>query len=368
MVLNWQIGVEIELIAPRGLSRETFARHLCPQGGKIDRFFHVQSEVNKASEVRVFDNLTTGFSVLDSSEKLIAKCVDDITIVRDCRRDAIAKPGWYRIVSDDRRFLELIIQQCDPNAGLSEVLNPLAKLFGTQPQHGAGNMVKVVDVNGSSIAIATPLPGERERPCEIITPPLQDNYYQHLSHLLNTATKLGFTIPYEGATHIHFDASALADTRIFGNLVNFFGTYGSILNQLVQTNPNCQRLGNIPQFLLELVNDRSFQQLSWTEATIELKKTELTKYCNFNLKNLVYSLTDKYTLEVRIFPVWLEAKSIIMAAELIEGILKLAVNSNYIEHQDALSCNRETVQDFLSLLSLSTTTHKFWLDKAITIA
>lgn len=57
-------------------------------------------------------------------------------------------------------------------------------------------------------AIATPLPGERERPCEIITPPLQNNYRDYLETILNAARDLDFTIPQEGAIHIHFDAVA----------------------------------------------------------------------------------------------------------------------------------------------------------------
>ena len=367
MVLSWQIGVEIELIAPQGLSRETLASKLRPKTGKVDRIFHVQSELSKASGVSVFDNLTVGFAVLDSSGKLIAKCVEDITLKRDLQQDIPAKAGWYRIVSDDRRFLELIIQQCDPNTCLSEVLNPIAKLFDTQPQSGAGNMIKVVDRNGSPIAIATPLSGERERPCEIITPPLQNNYRARLSYLLSAARELNFTIPDEGATHIHFDATPLADTRIFRNLVNLFWTYREVLRQLVGTNFNCRRLGKIPQPLFELVNDYSFQQLSWSAAKVQLKQLKLSKYCDFNFKNLVNDLPNKYTLEARIFPVWLEAKSIIMAAELIEGMLNLAIDTKYVAAHEPLVWDLEQVQNFLSQMPLDAATYKFWIDKAISI-
>ena len=201
-----------------------------------------------------------------------------------------AKPGWYRIVSDDRRLLELVRQQCDPETSLQEVLKPIAYLFDTQPEYGQGVMVKVVDINGSLIAISTPLPGERERPCEIITPPLQKNYLDSLANLLNPAVNLGFTVPQEGAIHIHFDAAALASTRVFCNLVNILWTHGSNLRYLVKTNLNCQRLGNLPESLFELVSDVSFQQLSWSQAKIQLTKLPLSKYCDFNLKNLVYSL------------------------------------------------------------------------------
>ena len=365
-MLNWQIGVEIELIAPRGLSRETLAQKLCPASGSIKRFFHPQSEPSKIPNTPIFENLTLGFEVLDSQGNLIAQCVDDLTLQQDCQSNMPAKPGWYRIVSDDRRLLELVRQQCEPKSSLTEVLNPIAHLFNTQPEYGQGNMVKVVDSNGSPIAIATPLPGERERPCEIITPPLQHNYLESLEKLLNPAVDLGFTIPQEGAIHIHFDAVVLASTRVFCNLVNLLWTHGNNLRHLVKTNLHCQRLGKLPESLFELVNHPSFQQLSWSEAKTQLTKLPLSKYCDFNLKNLVYGLPNKYTFEARIFPVCLEAESIILAAELIEAILNQAIDLPYIPPQETLNWDLAKVTSFLSDLPLSPATGRFWQYKAIT--
>ncbi len=134
---------------------------------------------------------------------------------------------------------------------------------------------------------------------------------------------------------------------------------------MVGTNLNCQRLGKLPKFLFELVNNSSFQQLSWLEAQIQLTKLPLTKYCDFNLKNLVYSLPNKYTVEVRIFPVWLEAKFIVFAAELIEGILKIAIAVPPIAPQETLNWDLAKVQYFLAHLPLSPSTYRFWQNKAI---
>lgn len=364
-MLNWQIGVEIELIAPRGLSRETLAQKLCPINGSIARFFHPQSEPSKVPNAPIFENLTLGFAVLDSQGNLIAQCVDDLTLQQDCQQDMPAKPGWYRIVSDDRRLLELVKQQCDPKSSIKEVLQPIARLFNTQPEYGQDNMVKVIDSNGSPIAIATPLPGERERTCEIITPPLQNNYLESLEKLLNPALDLGFTIPQEGAIHIHFDAVALASTRVFCNLVNILWTHGNNLRCLVKTNVHCQRLGKLPESLWELVNQPGFQQLSWSEAKTQLTKLPLSKYCDFNLKNLVYALPDKYTFEARIFPICLEAEFILLAAELIQGILNQAIDFPYISPQETLEWDLASVTSFLSDLPLSSKTQRFWQDRAI---
>jgi hypothetical protein len=364
-VLQWQIGVEIELIAPQGLSRETLAQKFCPPNGKVRRFFHPQSEPSKVPNMPVFENLTLGFEVFDVQGDLIVKCVDDLTLQRDCLTNMPPKSGWYRIVSDDRRLLELVRQQCNASDSIIEVLNPIAQLFRTELQYGEGNMVKAVDSNNLPIAIASPLPGERERPCEIITPPLKQDYLNYLENLLNTALNLGFSIPHEGAIHIHFDAEALADTRVFMNLVNLFWTYGDNLRQLVGSNSNCQRLGKWHISLWELVNDSYFPLLSWQEAKAELMKLPLTKYCDFNLKNIVYSLSDKYTFEVRIFPVWLDAESIIYAGELIQGLLHRAINTEYIDPQPILSWDLKQIQDLLTNLNLEPSTLAFWHKMAI---
>ena len=364
--LEWQIGVEIELIAPRGLSRQTLAQKLCPPNGQVRRFFHPQSEPSKVPNMPIFENLTLGFEVLDSEGNLIAKCVDDLTLQQDCIPNAPPKIPWYRIVSDDRRLLELVKQQCNPAQDLTQVLHPIANLFGTSLEYGEGNMIKVSDSNGLPIAVASPLPGERERPCEIITPPLKNSYHHYLDNLLNTAVNLGFTIPHEGAIHLHFDAQALANTRIFCNLVNLFWTYSKILKQLVGSNGNCQRLGIWDLSLLELVNDRHFSQLPWLEAKKQLMQLPFTKYCDFNLKNLVYSLSDKYTFEVRIFPVWLEAQSIIYGAELIQGLLTQVINRQYITPQPSLSWNLKEVERWLASLDLELSTYEFWRHQAVT--
>ena len=151
----------------------------------------------------------------------------------------------------------------------------------------------------------------------------------------------------------------------FATRLKLFWTHGDNLRHLVGTNLNCQRLGKLPKYLWELVNNSRFQQLSWLEAKTQLTNLPLSKYCDFNFKNLVYSLPDKYTFEIRIFPVWLEAKLIVFAAELIEGILNQAISLPYIPPQETLSWDLVKVQYFLDNLPISQSTHRFWQNRAI---
>jgi hypothetical protein len=355
--LHWRIGFEIELMAPKGASRQNLAEAIAKSfGGTVRRYFHLQSEFSKVPESPVFDNLTLGFEVVDAEGQWIAKCVDDLTLQDDLDETKTPKLGWYRIVSDDARLLELVRCQANASAPISEVLNPITHLFGTTILIGAGlidasNMFRVTDEMGRSIAIAAPLPGERERPCELIFPPIDSNHFYRLDSILSIARSLGFTAPIEGAIHLHFDATPLYSARVFANLVNLLWTHGNNLKRLVETNPQCRRLGTWSNSLIELVNQPEFSDLSWTEAQTRLAQVKLTKYCDFNLRNIVHKVPNKETFEARIFPVWLESQTIIEAAGLIEAILQQAIASDRINHKSPVDWNQMSL--FLDELPIS---------------
>lgn len=328
MAAGWKKGFEIELIAPRGSSRARLAEAVRGRvKGTIRQFFHPQSEISKVPGKPVFDNLTAGFRVLDANGGWVASLVDDITLQHGLNKSAPPSPGWYRIVSDDGRILQLAIQQCDPLAPLDTVLDPLARLFGTEVDHHASGMVKVADARLISVAIGAPLPGERERPCEIITGPLADGYDQRLRLLLGEARNEGFALPREGATHIHFDAAPLKSANAVANIAALFTRHGTALKELVGTNPNCIRLGPWPAEFAEIATSEDFLALDWPKARDVLKECELKKYCDYNLVNMLVEMPHKDTFEVRVLPSYLEAEPIIMAAELFEAILTWCVET-----------------------------------------
>lgn len=360
--IPWRIGIEIELLAPFGKTRldlaEAISRHY---QGSVRRYFHPQSEPSEVPGTPIFHSLTLGFEALDSQQQRIAQCVDDLTLQADLNRKAKPKPDWYRIVSDDERLLRLIEQQTDPALPLAQVMHPIAELFRTSPDAGEGGMVRVNDRSGASIAIAAPLPGERERPCELITSPLDRNHAQRLDELLTLARQLQFQAPVEGATHIHFDAKAMQSANAIANFINLYSSYRDILKQLIGTNKHCIRLGPWPTELLDTVNAKGFRSLSWLEVQEQLKALKLTKYCDVNLTNCIYSITDKNTIEVRILPVWLEAAPIMAVATLFVALFELALAPDKIESRTVQSCSIESAKTFLQMLPLSDVQLSYWL-------
>ena len=266
--IDWKIGVEIELLAPLGRSRETLARRVTERvGGSATRIFHPESETSAVPGHPVFENLTLGYRVTDAQGAWVASFVDDLTLQADLDKGHAPKPGWYRIVADDARLLRLAQRHCDAEAALEDVLGPLAALFGTQTQAHDGGMVRVVDAHGASVAIGAPLPGERERPCEIVTAPIESGHADILEALLGDARALGFTLPREGATHIHFDAAPMRDPRALARLVAFYETHRATLRDFAQSNPACVRLGGWPPALARLV-----AAVSYTHLTLPTKR------------------------------------------------------------------------------------------------
>lgn len=350
--LPWRLGVEIELLAPKGTSRRDLAEAIAnAHGGSVRRFFHPQSEPSKVPGTPTFHNLTLGFEVVDERGDRLASCVDDLTLQSDLVRQHPPQPGWYRVISDDERLLRLVLEQADPSAELAEVLTPVAGLFGTQAQPGPGGMVKVNDRSGASIAIAAPLPGERERPCELVTAPLDENHEEQLNTLLKLAETKGFTIPQEGATHLHFDAVPFQSARPFANLVQLLWTYAEPLKALMGTNPHCRRLGPWPDTLIALTSQEAFRELSWTEACRQLAELQLTKYCDFNLLNCIQGRPDKNTIEVRILPVHLTAEPLLKAASVFVKLLQRALQTDVIPYSQPRTSSPQDCQELTTLLN-----------------
>jgi Putative amidoligase enzyme len=322
----WKTGFEIELLAPKGLTRKDLAKAIArTMGGEVRTVFYPQSEPSLVPGLPVFENLVLGFDVRDADGDRIALCVDDLTIRDGLNRSAAPVPGWMRILSDDARLLELVKRQCDPEASPAEVLEPIAALYGTLVEQAEGGIAKIADSTARSIAMAAPLPGERERPCELITPPYDTDPGPALAALLQYAIGLGFTVPKEAAVHIHFDAASLCSAPALSRLILVLDRHGSFLRRIVRTNPHCVRLGPITPGIVALARSEAFKSADWEEARRKLAELKPTKYADFNLLNIAHSLPGKHTFEARIFPGTMEASDILRFARLMEAVLVWAV-------------------------------------------
>lgn len=361
MASAWTLGLEIELLAPPGSSRLTLAEAIADlHQGCVTRFFHPQSEPSPMANTPVLENLTLGFEVVDHGGEIIARCVDDLTLQADCCKQSPPAPGWYRIVSDDPRLLHLVRQVSRATDPLEAVLDPVAKLFGVDPIQGPGGMVKVCCEEGWPIAVAAPLPGERERPCELISAPFLRSQLSGVEKWLETARDLHFTAPLEGATHLHIDATSFCSPGVFRNLMTLVGSHGGTLRRLFRTNPRCRKLGAIPDSLMKTVQSDDWQALDWDQAREILQQLNPSKYLDFNFRNMIFQVPHKHTIEVRILPVWLEFEPLVMAIDLLQAMFELSLEPQLPE---PLTETTE-VSTFLNQLPLSNSTRTYWLSQA----
>ncbi|CAN7315280.1 amidoligase family protein [Rhizobium sp. LjRoot30] len=321
--IDWTVGFEIELLAPPNSSRRDLAEEIARcEGANVRRLFYPQAEISAVTNKPVFETLTLGWEVLGHDGRPLARFVDDLTLQDDLDRTSAPKPGWYRILGDDLRLMRLLGRHCDAAAPIDTVLEPALALFGGSIAVNEDGFYKLLDSGRDPVAIAAPLPGERERACEIISRPLVADHLRALEKLLGPAGRLGFELPAEGAVHMHFDASKLATTAAMGRLVRFFHRERQALRERFRPNPRCRRLGGWSQDLVALVESPGFDELPWEEARRRMAKTGLTKFCDFNITNIVDMDPEKFTFEVRILPPTLDSGEIAASAAFFASVLR----------------------------------------------
>jgi hypothetical protein len=315
--LHRRTGFELELLAPRGSSRRTLATALANScGGQVRPVWHQDSEPSLVSRLGGrFLHLTQGFEVADSTGELLCTLVDDVTIVTDLDPAAPALPGWHRILTDDPRLLHLLARVSDPSGPLETSLDGAAALWGEAAErHGD---VWRVESAGATIALATPAGGERERPCEIVTPPLTENHGAAIERLLATARRLGFSVPVEAAVHVHLDGAPFREPAALANVVRLFAHWREPLRRLLKTNPHCRRLAPLPTELVTAVEGEP----TTDELRAAAERGGLSKFFDVNLTQLLCDQPLRDTIEIRLLPGTLVTDEVIERSAIVEALL-----------------------------------------------
>jgi hypothetical protein len=330
-VLRRRTGFELELLAPKGSSRRTLADALADRcGGQVTPVWHQDSEPAVVPRLGGrFLHLTQGFEVRRESGELLCTLVDDVTIVADLDSTAAALPGWHRVLTDDPRLLRLLALVSDPGGPLETALDGAASLWGVAAERRGA--VWRLESAGATIALATPSGGERERPCEIVTPPLATGHAEALEALLGPARALGFTVPVEAAVHVHLDGAPFREAAALANVVRLFAHWREPLRELLGTNRSCRRLAPLPAELVDLVDgDPSRDELRDAAA-----RGGLTKFYDVNLTQLLRDDPLRDTIEIRILPGALVADAVIERAGVVEGLLERCLDPRRIPRPPA---------------------------------
>jgi hypothetical protein len=304
------------LLAPRGDSRRTLAEALAAHhDGQVRPVWHQDSEPSLVPRLGRFLHLTQGFDVVLRTGAVMCTLVDDVTIVADLDPTASAQPGWHRILTDDPRLLRLLAASSDPGGRLETSLDAAAALW-REASERHGNIWRL-DSAGATVALATAAGGERERPCEIVTPPLVSDHAAALAALLGPARDLGFTVPREAAVHVHLDGKPFRDPNALANVIRLFAHWREPLRELLQTNPHCRRLAPLPAPLVDLTDGEP----DWEQLTSTASAAGLSKFYDVNLTQVLRDAPLRDTLEVRILPGSLDVDAVMAGAAMVETLL-----------------------------------------------
>lgn len=320
--LRRRTGFEIELMAPPGVSRRTLATDLAGRcGGSVRSVWHHDSEPSLVPGLGRFLHLTQGFEVLRPDGSQLCTLVDDITLLAGLDAKAPPLPGWFRVLTDDSRLLRLIARHSDPGGTIETALDGVATLWGSDVQKH-GTIYRLNDSADATIALASPMGGERERPCEIVTPPLASNHFEALEELLAPARELGFTVPFEAAVHLHVDGGPFREPHALANLVRLFAYWREPLRTVLRTNPGCRRLAPLPGPLVDAVQGIP----GYGDLQAAATAGELNKYFDVNLTQLLTDTFVRDTVEIRILPGAISAGPILDQAALVELLLDRCVD------------------------------------------
>jgi hypothetical protein len=317
-VLRLRTGFEVELLAPRGASRRSLADALASRcGGQVRPVWHHDSEPALVPRLGGrFLHLTQGFEVIRGSGEPLCTLVDDVTIIADLDPTAPAPSGWHRLLTDDPRLLGLLARFSDPGGPLETSLDSAAALWGERVER-VGNVWRL-DSAGATIALATPSGAERERVCEIVTPPLVADHGAALEELLGPARALGFTVPQEAAVHQHVDGAPFRSASVLANVVRLFAHWREPLRHVLGTNSNCRRLAALPDELVAAADGTP----SWDQLRDAATRGRLTKFFDVNLTQLLRDDPSRDTLEVRVHPGTISSCEVIERAAIVEGLLE----------------------------------------------
>ena len=316
-LLRRRIGFEVELMAPAGMSRRSLALELAGRcGGRVRPVWHHDSEPSLVQGLGRFLHLTQGFEVCRGDGSPLCTLVDDVTLVAGLDPRAAPAQGWFRVLSDDPRLLRLLATHSDPGGTLAAALDGAARLWGTRVEQ-IGVVFRLDDPGGVTIALAAPLGGERERPCEVITPPLLCDHRAALDELLAAACDLGFVVPAEAAVHLHVDGGPFRRAGALANLVRLFAHWRAPLRTVFGTNPACRRLAALPAQLVAAADAGAGVDALRAAAD----NAKLSKFFDVNLTQVLTDTPLRDTVEIRILPGSIDADEIVHQAALIELLL-----------------------------------------------
>ncbi len=319
-------GLELELLAPAGVSRLDLAKALAEAWGGALRYGLKYSSEGLHRDARPICTLTPAYRI-DVQGAPRATIVDDTTIQAQLNPNKPTPQGLFRVVMDDVRFaLWLQRNAWSSQPELEAVLEVMLKTFeGRIESQGRGtrhnDQRALIDPYGHPLAVIAPLPGERERVAEVVTAPLSASARGAvLKTVCEQAQRPGFSLPREAAFHMHVDAAPWRSTSKLASLIKTYEKDQEDLRALWKVNPSCKRLGGFTEALLKVAMETP-NDLSFPIFAAALEMGGAVKSSDLNLLGVIQLMPVQPTLEIRPLGMSLSADELLERIDAVESFL-----------------------------------------------
>jgi hypothetical protein len=307
------VGLELELLAPKGHTRVSFARALARRvKGRVEFGFKYFSEGTLA-DGRPLCRLSLAARVVERDGRVLATLVDDNTI----RAGLAAKPAARTLHATDDLRLALLAERVSWSETEADRLRALAALFDGFEDGGT-----LHDAFGNPVVIALTEPRSWHRVCELVTRPLEgDRERRTLVELaLSTASDLGCTIPASAALHAHYDAAPWRDVKRLSRLVMEHAARRDAWWAALSPNPGCLKLAPFPADMVRVA--RQPGRVAFSTFAAALRLAGAAKACDLNVLGVIEPHPRQPTLEVRCLPMSLEVDDMLSSLGRAEQLLQ----------------------------------------------
>jgi hypothetical protein len=300
-----RVGIELELLAPRGASRETLARALARATKKQLEYGFKFHGAGFLPDGRPDCRLTDAVRVPG-----VATLVDDPTLSVDAGGERL-----QRARADDVRLALWAERHCWATSR-SRRLSPFLTAFDA-----TRSAQRVIDPLGHPLLVLDADDAGRERACEVVLVPLgRPALKKALRQVCALAAALGFTVPREGAVHAHYDAAPFRTTRGLRALILQFTRERDALLAALQPNPHCTKVGPFPRDVVR-VAEESTDRTAFGTLRAALALAGLQREVDLNLLGLVEPFPRQPTIELRCFPATLDAEATLARLEVTDSFL-----------------------------------------------
>lgn len=311
------MGLELELLTPKGHSRVSFARALARRvKGRVEFGFKYFSE-GTLPDGRPLCRLSLATRVLDRNGQVLATLVDDNTI----REGLAKKPARRTLHATDDLRLALLVERLGWSDGENTRLDAVRDLFAGFERDGT-----LHDTFGHPLVVTMNEPASWHRVCEVVTRPLEKDRAQVVWLILQTAAELGCTLPSTAALHAHYDAEPWRDVSRLRRLIVDHAQHREHWWRTLEPNPKCLKLAPFPPNVLRVAQQPGRVAFPTFAAALKLAGAE--KACDLNLLGVIDPHPKQPTLEVRCLPMSLEPNHVLETLRAAERLLANALAPN----------------------------------------